>query len=309
MKRLTIFFFILSISFNGNAQTGLITFVRDAYPAVSPDGTQILFHSNRSGKQSLYIVDSSGKNLRQFTNFGWSEASPKWSPDGSKIVFTASPEPDNPEIYIINKDGSGLKRLTNNKADDSHPAWSADGKKIIFNSSRLSPPPPGREIDELYEMSADGSGLRQITNFKTVSTYPCYSPDGKKIVFRKVTNDAGLNWDLSPSQRNSEVFVCDLDGSNEINLSKNAAFDGWPTWSPDGRYILFSSNRSGPANVGSLYIIKPDGTGLQKISLGNMGYAQPAWSPDSKWIYAYMNSEDEEREYGFIQKIPFTLSK
>jgi TolB protein len=292
------------------AQKGLISYVRDSYPAISPDGKWVVFHSNRSGKQAIYIMDTAGKNLKQLTDFGWSEGTAKWSPDGNRMVFSADPEPDNSEIFIINKDGSGLKRLTHTKGDDSHPAWSGDGKKIIFNSARTSPDlslPWNRQYHEIFEMNADGTGIRQITTNKTTCTYPAYSPDGKKIVYRKVTNEPGYNWDFSPSLRNSEVFVSDINGANEINISKNAAFDGWPTWSPDGQWILFGSNRAGPANVGSLFIIKPDGTGLQRITQGPMGYAQPAWSPDGKWIYAYMNSEDEEREYGFIQKIPFPI--
>jgi len=302
----TLVFFLLSLQ--SFAQGKLITSINDVYPSVSPDGKWIVFSSDRSGKRALYIIDSSGNNLKQLTHFGWNEVSPKWSPDGSKIVFAAEPDSDNSEIFVVDRDGSNLVRLTNVRGDDSHPNWSPDGKKIIFNSARTSPDltiPWSKQFLEIFEMNSDGSNLRQITNNKTISTYPCYAPDGKKIVFRKVTNDPGYQWDFTTGTRNSEIFICNPDGSNEMNLSKNASYDGWPVWSPDGHFIIFSSNREGPANSGALYSIRPDGTGLKRISSGNMEFVQAAFSPDGKYIYAHMGVETEEYEYGFIQRIPF----
>jgi len=84
------------------------------------------------------------------------------------------------------------------------------------------------------------------------------------------------------------------DGTNAINLTKNAAYDGWPMWLPDGRKILFSSNRAGPANIGQLYVINPDGTGLQQITDGPGSFVQPSWSRDGKKIFAHQHWETEE---------------
>jgi len=72
-------------------------------------------------------------------------------------------------------------------------------------------------------------------------------------------------------------------------------------------YIAFSSNRAGPANIGSIYIVKPDGTGTKKISTGNMSYMQPAWTADGKCMYVYMKSNNADYESGFIQRIPSTV--
>jgi TolB protein len=143
-------------------------------------------------------------------------------------------------------------------------------------------------------MNADGGDIKQLTSAKTVSTYPSFSPDGKRICFRRVVDEPGYQWDLTLSPRNSEVFVMNADGTNPVNLTKNAAYDGWPAWSPDGRKIVFSSNRAGPANIGQLYIINPDGTGLQKITDGPGSFVQPSWSRDGKKIYAHQHWETEE---------------
>ena len=143
-------------------------------------------------------------------------------------------------------------------------------------------------------MNPDGSDVKQLTNAKTVSTYPSFSPDGKRVCFRRVVDAPGYQWDLTSSPRNSEVFVMNADGTNPVNLTKNAAYDGWPMWSPDGKKILFSSNRAGPANIGQLYVINPDGSGLQQITDGPGSFVQPSWSRDGKRILAHQHWETEE---------------
>jgi TolB protein len=143
-------------------------------------------------------------------------------------------------------------------------------------------------------MAADGSDVRQITRFRTVSTYPSYSPDGKRITFRRVTDEPAFRWDLTASARNSEVFVMNADGSDPVNISKSAAYDGWPAWSPDGKRIVFSSNRAGPANIGQLYAVDPDGSNLEKLTDGPGAFVQPSWSPDGRRIYVHQYWETEE---------------
>ena len=72
------------------------------------------------------------------------------------------------------------------------------------------------------------------------------------------------------------------------------AQDGWPMWSPDGKRILFSSNRAGPAKIGQLYLVNPDGSGLQKITDGPGSFVQPSWSSDGKRIFAHQTWETDE---------------
>jgi TolB protein len=232
---------------------------------------------------------------------------PCWSPDMQHIVFAGEPG-GHSEIFVMNADGSGIVQLTHTNGDDSHPHWSADGSRIMFNSSRTTPDSAAdwsKQWHELFSMKPDGSDVRQHTRFHTVCTFGSFSPDMKHIVYRKVIDGPAFQWDLSTIGRNSEVFLANADGSNEVNLSKNAAFDGWPAWSPDGKRVAFSSNRAGPANTGQIFVVNADGSGLRQLTSGPGGFAQPSWSWDGRRIVAYQNWETSEYEYGNVAVIEF----
>jgi len=275
-----------------------LTNIKDAYPVFSPDMKKLVFQSNRSGSWEIYVSDPDGiTGLTQLTKNNVADNTPKWSPDGTKIVFATERDNGDSEIYVMNADGSDQRRLTSQPGDDAHPSWSPDGKRIIFNSARTTPDLKAdwsQQFHELFSMNADGSDPKQITAFKTVSTYPTFSPDGTKIAFRRVMITPAFRWDLTNTPRNSEVFVINADGTNPVNVSNSAAYDGWSAWSPDSTKILFTSNRSGPANIGQLYTVNPDGTDLQKITDGPGSFVQATWSLDGKRIVASQHWETDE---------------
>ena len=274
-----------------------VTKVLDEYPVLSPDGARVVFQSDRSGNAEIYTMAADGTAVRRLTDTPYDEHSPVWSPDGKRILFAANPTGNGEDLFVMNADGRGTTRLTDAPGDDGHPHWSADGTLIVFNSARTTPDLTvawSRQWHEIFTMKADGSGVRQITQCRSVCTYGALSPDGRRIAFRKVTSDPGFNWDMTLSARNSEVFVADADGSNELNVSRSAAYDGWPAWSPDGRRILFVSNRAGRPLVGELFVAAPDASSVQRISSSAESLVQPSWSADGRRIFAAQYTLDEE---------------
>jgi len=291
---------------HAQAETQRLINIRDMYPSASPDGQQLVFQSNRTGSNQLFIMNMDGSDIRQLADFPMGAETPVFSPDGQRIVFAIYVGEDNNDVFTINTDGSDLKQLTESPGYDGHPHWSTDGKRIVFNSDRTSPDPDASWSDrwhEIFSMKADGSDVRRHTNCKSVCTYGSFSPDGKTVLYRKVINTAGLNWELGSIEKNSEIFIANIDGNNEINISNNAAFDGWPIWSPDGKQIAFASNRTGPARTGQIWLMKPDGSDLQQLSHGPWSHAQPAWAFDGQSIYAYQLKETEEYEFGSVVRI------
>lgn len=295
-----------------------LTAVRDAYPHLSPDGRVLVFHSNRSGRQAIWEAEAGGENPRLLFDggaLGTEPGTPVWSPDGKQIAFAMKPagatDENESEIYVMRSDGSAVQRLTEVAGDDSHPHWSADGKRIFFNSARATPDLTAdwtAQWIDIYSMAANGSEVRRHTECKAVCTYPVPSPDGKAVAHRKTLGTAGLSWAQKPIQRNSEVFVTRLDGSGSANLSNSPAYDGWPNWSPDGRWLIFTSNRGEAANVGQVYAIRPDGSGLKRLTEG-MSKAQPSLSADGKRLYFYENVETDQFEMGHIASIEISLGE
>ncbi|MEP6596302.1 MAG: hypothetical protein ABJA71_10165 [Ginsengibacter sp.] len=296
-----IFFSLLKISAQDTGTFKRFTNVIDSYPMFSPDGKKIVFESNRSGNFEIYTIHTDGSNIKQLTYDTAFDGTPAWSPDGRLIVFASERDKD-PEIYIMNADGSNQKRITTAKGDDSHPKFTPDGRRIIFCSARTTPDLTidwSKQWIEIFTMNPDGTDAQQVSHLKAVSTFPALSPDGKKIVFRKVTTEAGFNWDLSNSERNSEIFVMNYDGTNPVNISKNAAFDGWPVWSASGK-ILFASNRNGPANTSQIFMADADGNNLKQLSDGPGGFTQPSISKDERFVAAYNFWETTQYEFGCI---------
>lgn len=131
-------------------------------PSWSPDGSRIVFQSDRDGHDQLYVMNADGSGLTRLTNSAGNDQAPAWSPDGSKIAFQSDRDAatlgdsTGVEIYVMNADGTGVTRLTSNSAFDGAPAWSPDGGTIIFDSQR-----DGNE--EVYIMKPDGTGQTNIT--------------------------------------------------------------------------------------------------------------------------------------------------
>ena len=300
------------------AQLTAVTQVRDSYPSPSPDGRELIFTSNRSGSQAIWISDADGAQARLLFGggrLGTYPATPDWTPDGTRIGFAMKPaestDENESEIYVMRSDGKEVRRLTRAPGDDSHPHWTTDGKRIFFNSARATPDLKAdwsRQWIDIYSMAADGSDLRRHTDCRTICTYPVPSPDGRAIAHRKVTETPGLQWNLDPGRRNSEVFITFIDGSNSANVSNSGAYDGWPMWSPNGRWLVFATNRDKVANTGQLYAVKQDGSGLTALTSGTISRVQPSFSQDGKRIFVYEHVETADFEIGHIASLPVDLA-
>jgi Tol biopolymer transport system component len=138
----------------------------------SPDGSQLVFSSNRDGNNQIYIMDADGSNPQRLTELGSTNSMPALSPDGQSIAFVSDRD-GNDEIYLMGADGSNPRRLTNNPASDGQPSWSPDGTgsaRIVFSSGS---PSGGFDI---FVMDADGTGLRQLTDDPGWEFEPAWQP-------------------------------------------------------------------------------------------------------------------------------------
>jgi TolB protein len=216
----------------------------------------------------VWSINADGTGLTRLTRSPWPEFDPTWSPDGTRIAFRTdrTDRNDDSEIWLMNADGSDRHRLTRGMS----PAWSPDGSKIAYASPGeiLCPPGRGPRCTGISIMNVDGSGQHRLPN-TAGGEYPSWSPDGKRIVFNSnlVTQHA--------------MSIVDVDGSRVVDLS--SVGEGWQVdWSPDGRSILFTSRRDHPDNYTDIYVMRPDGSGVKRLT--DMRAYTPAWSPDGSHI-------------------------
>jgi TolB protein len=245
-----------------------LTHVDQGEPFFSPDGKKVVYETTVAGFQQIFIMNGDGTGPTHITHDAVTHDSPSWSPDGKMIAFVSDNGKQEP-ICIMNADGSGEQCLTDEKHKYIHPNWSADNTKLIFCSDD-DLQPPNKNPSDIYSLDIKTKQMTPIITGGT-NTYPSWSPDGKKIVFRKILGEM-----------NSEVFVADSDGSNQRNLTNHPAFDGWPSWSPDGSQIVFASNRR--ANY-QIFVMNADGSNVRLVANTEGRATEPRWSPDGKSIY------------------------
>jgi Tol biopolymer transport system component len=185
----------------------------DCYPSYSPDGSQIVYMSERGGNRDLFIMDSEGNELLQLTDHPGYDYEPAWSPDGAQIVFT-SRRTGNSELFIVNADGSDLRQLTDEAKLDWRPSWSPDGEWIAFETWRNG-------NADIYMMRPDGSDLTQLTDNPAEDGHPTFSPDGHYLVFH------------STRAGNYQLFIMDLANPGEAwHLPTESPYALLPAWSP-----------------------------------------------------------------------------
>lgn len=208
-------------------------------------------------EMEIYVTDPNGGDLTRLTNARGYDAEGSYSPDGEWIVFASNRNAYNRDLseehkrllemdqsyfidlFIMRADGSQLRQLTDVPGYDGGPFFFPDGSRIIwrrFDESGL--------LADVWSMKPDGSDQRQLTDFGSMSWAPYVHPSGEYVLF--ASNKLGFT--------NFEIFMVDVEGTKEpVRITFTDRFDGLPVPTPDGRQLLWTSQRHGDGG-GQLYM-------------------------------------------------------
>ncbi len=291
-------------------------------PQISPDDRRVVYVRNSMDimkdrkRSALWIVDAAGVDHRKLTDGTTNESSPRWSPDGSKLLYV-SKEEGTTQIFLRWMDTGQTARLTQLTSSPTGLRWSPDGQSIAFSMLvrqkapelvKLPPKPEGAEwadapilierlkyrsdgdgdlpqgFHHLFVLPADGGTPRQLTSgsFHHRDT-PVWSPDGKALML-----SGNRNPDWEHEYHNSEIYEVSVDDGTITALTFRKGPDNSPTVSPDGNTIAYLSfdDRVQTYQVTHLHLMNRDGSN-RRVLTGDLDRdaSSPVWAKDGSGLY------------------------
>lgn len=266
---------VLNQTFNGTSQRNALLRAADAAVKVTSGlkgffASKLAFVSNRTGKDEVYIGDLFMGGVRQITSDNTFAMTPRWSPDGTRIIYTSYMK-SFPDIYLINLSTNNRTKFASFQGTNSGARFSPDGSRVVMVLS-------GEGVPEIYVCPASGRPVSRLTRSDAVKSSPCYSPDGSRIVYacepgpqlyimgasggsgQRVGGSMGSycaepDWSVGDpnkiaftfreSSGRFQIAVADLKTGQSRKVSK-APYDGVePCWLADGRHLIYTARAAG----------------------------------------------------------------
>lgn len=267
--------------------------IRDVgQPELSPDGQWVAYTvrtkmlKEDKNETRIWMVSTHGGDALPMTEEGVSSGHPRWSPDGKYLAFTSSRNGSKSQVWLLNRLGGEAVKLTDIPQGVGDFEWSPDGSRLVLI---LRDPKP--EDKEEGEKAGSGKPKAQ----------PPYVID--RLQFKRDT--------IGFLDRHREhLYVYDVAKKTATQITSGDFDDEQPAWSPDGKQIAFSSNRSMPdpdaTRDSNIWIVDADNTDkgahLTQVTTNPAPDDQPVWSPDGKWI-AYVTELDPHLFYYSTQHL------
>src|SRR6187551_2209232 len=246
----------------------------DYNASFSHDGKWVVFTSERNGSADIYRVHPDGSGLEQLTDDLSFDDQAAFSPDGEKIAFVSSRNRQ-ADIYILEIATKKLTNITNHPAGDFRPSWSPDGERIAFSTDRDSKRPmPVFTLwhsTEIYTIRVDGSEIKRRTELETYAGSPCWSPDGKQILFYEAALQQVRNMNtVMKVNATTQLSVINVSDNIKQIITKDSGEKIYPRWFGDGSMAYVTWGKI----PGIIFT-----NGKTKLK-GN--FENPSWSTDGK---------------------------
>jgi len=221
----------------------------ESAPTLSPDGKNVVYVRDTNARKALYLLRIGGRNPVALAPDSTSDdVQPAFSPDGERIAFRS--ERDGGGIFVMGSTGESVKRVTD---AGYNPAWSPDGREIALSAGSFYFPTDRGGRGQGLWVADVGTGRRRDVLKGGDGMQPSWSPHGDRIAY----------WGLRGSTGQRDLWTVAADGSEAntsgVEVTHDTALDWSPSWSPDGRFLYFSSNQGGTMNLWRVRIDEKSG--------------------------------------------------
>ncbi len=235
----------------------------------SPDGTEILYVSIRTGASDVWVVPADGGEPRQITKDLRADFSPAWSSDGQWITFI-SERGRQTDVWVVPSAGGEPVRVTDDVEQEQRASFKPGTRTVNFHTATST--------NGVWIRSMVGGSEQQLTPRDQRAAAPDMAPDGSSVIYR-VIHGGGV----------SDIYAVPLDGGEPQALTSGSGNNFDAQWSPDGSMIGFISNRAGNSDV---WVMDPDGANPRRLTDFPENESALEWSHDSRTIYFLTTHEE-----------------
>lgn len=241
---------------------------------------RIAWTSDRDGTFHLYVMNGDGTGQVRLTRNSGVERSPSWSKDGTRLVFSYSPDGTlaNSDIYSVKSDATGLTRLTNNSVEDNSPVLSPDSQSIVWSQAT------GSSSTAVFIANSDGSEARQLSESGEYARTPVFDSQNRVVHSSKFVTGANF-------RTKYQIVRLERDGSGRTVLASTTSNLYSPSVSPDGQTLLYGDDSGGDFEI---YSTPTTSFAPKRFPASTPGDSDARWTPDGRIVFSSIRDGNSE---------------